>query len=123
AVDERQAVLRAVRERDGGGAVQLDDRRRRELEQPAVEQRDLRPVDRLLEMERGGRRLQLVWPRHPQYEPTLERRASLVDLFRVPRRAILLLEQDERAGCRYARVAPSVLQQQQRVQPVHLRLV
>jgi hypothetical protein len=41
----------------------------------------------------------------------------------VPRRAVLLLQRDERAVCRDAGVAPRVLQQHQCQQSEHLRLV
>src|SRR6476469_6630218 len=54
AVDQLEAVLRPVRHRDRGRSVQLDDGRRREAQELAVERNDLRPVRRcLVGVERG----------------------------------------------------------------------
>jgi hypothetical protein len=71
---------------------------------------------------RGDPGLELVRPRRAQGEAALERQPALLDLAAVPERPVLLLEQHE-LSVPHPRLAPRVLEEQQRVQPVHLRLV
>src|SRR5204863_3387894 len=74
-------------------------------------------------VERGDRRLQLVWAGATKGERSLERAPALLDLVRVPEATVLLVEQDELSRRRYTGVAACVLQEQQRVQAVRLGLV
>ena len=67
-------------------------------------------------------RLEQVLAARRQRERTLERAMSGGDLVSVPQRAVLLVEQDERSVA-HARVAPRVLEEQERVEAVCLRLV
>jgi hypothetical protein len=71
---------------------------------------------------RGDPGLELVRPRRAQGEAALERQPALLDLAAVPERPVLLIEQHE-LSVPHPRLAPRVLEEQQRVQPVHLRLV
>jgi hypothetical protein len=91
-VREGEPFRRPVSHRHCNGAIQLDDRGRREVEEAAVEECDLAPVRLLLRVEGGDRSLQLLRPRHPQHERALERQAALRDLVVVPQRAVLILE-------------------------------
>src|SRR5665213_1215969 len=50
-VHQREALLEPFRHRDRDRAVQVDDGRRRQLGEAAVEERDLPPVGRLLRVE------------------------------------------------------------------------
>src|SRR5438270_3451136 len=61
-VEQLKACRRAVEFRDRHGAVHRDDRRAGDPLEPLVEQRDLRPVAWLPEMELGDRRLKEIWP-------------------------------------------------------------
>ena len=72
-VDDLEPGLRPVGHRDGDCTVQLHDRRRAQLGEPAVEERDLRPVRGLLVVERRDRRLQLVRARAAKRQRPLER--------------------------------------------------
>ena len=122
-VRQREPLACTVRERHRHRQVQLDDRRRGEVEQPAVEQRDLGPVRLVLGVQGCDRRLQLVRARHPQRQPALERRARLRNLAGVPERPVLVVEEHESSGTGNPRVAACVLEEEKRVQPVGLRLV
>src|SRR3954452_20875079 len=79
-IDELEALLEAVGERHRDGAVQLDDGRASEVEEPRVEEGDLRPVDRLSRVQRRDRRLQLIGPGDAQRERPLQCRTTLLDL-------------------------------------------
>ena len=112
-VDERQPRRGAVGHRDGDRAVQLDHRRGVDPPQRAVERRDLRPVGVLrprgARVERGDRRLDLVRARRPRGERLVEDPEPLVDRVVVPSRAVLILEEDERAVRADAGVPPCVM--------------
>ena len=73
-----EARLRAVAHGHGGGAVQLDDRRRVGAQEHVVEADDLRPVGgggaRRLGVHRGDRRLQRVGTEAPRRERPLHQR-------------------------------------------------
>ena len=97
-VDDLEPRLGPVGHRDGHRAVELDHRRGGQLREPAVEEGDLRPVRRLLVMERRDRSLQLVGARNTQREPSLEGAPSLLDPARVPEVSILVGEQHELSG-------------------------
>ena len=110
-LDKLEAELRPVSHCDGHGTVQLDDRRRLEARELVVERSDLEPVRlALLDVERGDRGLQLVAPRLPVGERALEHAGTFGDPLEAPARAVLILEQHDRAvGCG-ACVAPGVVQ-------------
>ncbi len=118
----REARLGPSRLGDGDGAVQLDDRRAGEAGELAVEGGDLRPVARLVGVQRGDRRLHDVGPAAAQRERAVEHRPARGDLAGVPQRAVLVGEQHELAVAE-ARRAAGVVQQHQRQQAVHLGLV
>ena len=61
-VHHREAGLRALRLGHRDRAIELDDRRPRAARELAVEGGDLRPVRRILSVERGDRSLQDVGP-------------------------------------------------------------
>src|SRR4051812_34645618 len=122
-VDELETLLEPVCERHRDRPVQLDDRRRGEIEKPCVEEGDLRPVDRFVGIQRRDRRLQLVRPGDPQRERPLECRATLLDLVEIPESPILIGEQNEPAIRRDPGVAARVLEEKEGVQPVRLGLV
>src|SRR5689334_22375661 len=122
-LDEPESLLEPVCEGDGDGAVQLDDGGGREVEKPRVEEGNLRPVDRLVGVERGDCRLQLVGARDAECKRAVERCAALLDLGVIPERAILILEEHKLAFGGDAGVSPRVLEEQQRVKPVRLGLV
>ena len=88
----------------------------------AVERGDLRPVARLVGVQRRDRRLHDVRAAAPQRERPVEHGPPVGDLRRVPERAVLVGEQHEIAVAE-ARRAPRVVQQHHRQQAVHLRLV
>jgi len=110
-VGECEPFRRPVSHRDRDGAIQLDDRRRREVEQPAVEKRDLAPVRLLVGVQGSDCRLQLIGPGHPQHEGAVEGKPALRDLVVVPQSAVLILEEHEAAVRRDARVPPRVLEE------------
>ena len=74
-------------------------------------------------MDGSDRRLELVRPGalHPQ--GPLDEPAALLDPVAIPARAVLVLEQDQVAGRRHARLAAGVLEEHQGEQPERLRLV
>ena len=122
-VDQHEARLGPVRHRDGHGAVQLDHGRRRQLAEPLVERRNLRPVGLRLQVERRDRGLELVRPGTAQRQRPVEHGATLLDPLGVPQRAILVVEQHELARGVEPRSPARVVQQHQREQAEHLGLV
>ena len=107
---------------DRDRAGELDHGRAGEARELAVERGDLRPVARLVGVQRGDRRLDDVGPAAAQRERAVEHRAALRDLLGVPARRVLVGEQHELAVVE-ARVAARVVQQHQRQQAVDLGLV
>ena len=88
-VDERQADGRSVGHGHRDAAVELDDRRRIDRREPAVERRDLRPSRsrsgvRRLVVQGRDRRLELVRPRAVRAGAPLDERTALLDPVRVP---------------------------------------
>ena len=122
-VDELQPAFGPLGHRHRDRSVQLHDRRRSDRGQPAVERLDLRPVRLLLEVQRRDRGLQLVRARPPTSHCAIEHPATLLDPSAVPQRAVLVLEEHERAVCVDPSLPPRVVQQHQREQPVRFRLV
>ena len=102
--------------------VQLNHGRAGKAGELSVQRCDLRPVARLVGMEGGDRRLHDVDAATVQRKSALEHGLPGGDLRRIPERAVLLVEQDELAVPE-ARLAPGVVQQHHRQQPVHLGLV
>src|SRR5262249_47697658 len=121
--EQLEARFRAVRHRDGDSSIQLDDRRGDEIGEASVEERDLLPVGLRLEVERRDRCLELVRAGQAEYERAVEGVAALLGLVHVPEVAILVLEQHELARGRDARVAARVLQEEEGMEAVRLRLV
>ena len=112
-VDQRQPVLRALGHRDRDRAVELDHRARLER---LVERGDARPVgDRRDVLERDRRLHPVLVARRAGGE-----RAALLDLVRVPQRAVLVVEQHQPPVGVDARVAARVVQEHQREQPARL---
>ena len=107
---------------DGDRAAQLDDRRAGDPRELAVQRGDLRPVARLVGVQRRDRRLHDVGPRPRSASARSSARAARGDLRRVPQRAVLVGEQHDLAVAQ-ARLAARVVQQHQRQQAVHLGLV
>ena len=122
-VDEREAVLRALGHRHRDRAVQLDDRRGRELEQPAVEEGDLAPVGLGLGVQGGDRGLELVRAGHAQRERPLERGAALLDLAVVPEARSWSSSSTSRPSWLTRASRRASWSSSERVQAVHLRLV
>src|SRR5207237_396034 len=83
----------------------------------------LRPVRRRLGVQRRDRRLHLVRAGAAPPERGLEERLPILDPLAVESRAVLLLEQDGFACLVHARLAPGVVQEDQRKQPRRLGLV
>ena len=88
----------------------------------AVQGRDLRPVRRVVDVEGRDRRLEDVRPPAAERERAVEARPALCDPRRVPERAVLVGEQDDRA-VREPRVAPGVVQEHQGQQRMDFWLV
>ena len=127
-VDEREAGGGSRGHRDGDGAVQLDDGRRRAPGQDAVQLRDARPVrllgrprarvtgrDRALERVRAVGAPERLGPR--------QRRQPAPDEQRIPARAVLVEQQDRLSRRPRARARARRLDLHQRDEAVHLRLV
>ena len=122
-LEQREPGRRPLGEPDGDRAVDLDDRRRRDPAERAVELGDLRPVGRLGDVLQGDRGLQLVRAGAAQAARPVERGRPLADPSRVPARAVLAVERDEAAALVDPRAAARVVQQHQREQPVDLGVV
>ena len=94
AIDETKTLLQTFAHGDGHGAVQFDDRRRMNLKQPVVEQRNLAPVRgrRRGTLRVNGRngRLQGVSAETARSKSALGERDAFGDLVLVPQRPILL---------------------------------
>ena len=71
-------------------------------------------------MHRGDRGLQCIRPGQPRGERALDEREPALDLLPIPARAVLLGEQHHLPLRRRARLAPRVVQQHEREQPVGL---
>ena len=91
--------------------------------QPAVQRGDLRPVDLLLAVQRGDRRLQLVGAGAAQAQRAVELRAALGERAGVPARAVLVGQGDVAAVAGHARVAARVVDEHERQQPGGLGVV
>jgi hypothetical protein len=96
---------------DRRGAIQLDDRRRRDLGQSPVERDDPPPVGRgpreSTRMTRGNRRLNLVRARLLDCAQALEAREAARDARAVPPAAILIGQQHEVAVPKRALISAS----------------
>ena len=123
-VDRGEAVLRAVGHGDCDRAVQLDDRRG--LQRAAARRRAATICGQSL--------VSPVWqaaiaawswygPGRPRRQRGLDERTALGDLVLVPARAVLVLQQDELPVAVEPSVAARVLEQHQREQAEHLRVV
>jgi len=122
-VEELESRVGPLCEADRDGAVQLHHGRRCELGESTIEERDLLPVGRVFEVEGRDGRLQLVSARPAQREGPVESAAALLDLGRVPAAPVLVGEQHKLALRSDAGVAARVLQEEERVKAVRLRLV
>ena len=88
----------------------------------AVERGELGPVLWLVDVQRRDRCLEHVAVAPAERQSAIDGGPSLLDLVVVPERAILVAEEDHRV-VRESRVAPRVVDEHQREQPVHLGLV
>ena len=93
--DPAHVRVAGLRNRDR--AVERDDGRAGQSRQRSVERRDLRPVARLIGVQRRDRRLDGVWAVTEETQRPVEREAAGVDLVRVPPRRVLVGQQDELA--------------------------
>jgi hypothetical protein len=83
-LDERERTLDVAGLGHRDRLVELHDRRPRNPRELAVERRDLLPVGRVRDVERGERRLEHVWAAAAECEGALELFAARLDLFGVP---------------------------------------
>jgi hypothetical protein len=113
-VDQGKPCFASVGLGYGDRAVQLHDGRACQPDELPVQGGDLRPVARLLRVQRRDRRLDDVLPAAPQREGALERLPSASDLRGVPARAILVCEQHQLATVEPG-LAARVVEQHQRV--------
>jgi hypothetical protein len=120
AVDEGKRGLDLARFGDRCGAVQLRDRRSGEPGELAVQGGKLRPVLRLVDVQRGDRRLQHVGTAAAECQRALDRCSSRRDLLEIPERSILVAKEDDRF-LGESRLASGVVDQHQRQQS-HLKL-
>ena len=90
--------------------------------EPLVEERDLLPVVRVLDVEIRDRCLEDVGPSSVESERACEQVPALVDPFPVPEGAVLVVEQDELAVTE-AGGAARVVDEHEREQGVRIGLV
>jgi hypothetical protein len=88
--DEREAALDLPCLGQRRRLVQLDDGRARDAGELPVERGELRPVLRLVDVQRRDRRLHDVDAAAAERESALERGSPLRDLLEVPQRPILV---------------------------------
>ncbi len=130
-VQQAETDRRAVRLGDRDGAVQLDYRRGVDPGERLVERGDRPPVGRS-SVQRAGvlggyRSLEQVPPdgrvgqSRSGREAALQRLLPAGDLRAIPAGPVLFLEQCDRAVRAEPRLAPRVLEKEQREQPVRLR--
>src|SRR5690349_10826778 len=124
-IDEMEALLRTFAHGDGHRAVELDDRRWLNRDQPVVEEHDLAPVrgrsGRALGVDGGDSRLKRVGTEAVRRERVFGERNAFGDLLTIPSGPILLLEQDQFSVRRRARGAARLLEQHEAQQAHHLR--
>ena len=124
-VDERKARRRAVTHRDGGGTIQLDNRRGVGPNKNVVEAHDLRPIGRVRRcgfgVHRGDRRLQRIGPEPPARRARARRATRLPQSIRDSRAIDPGPTADQFAVLRRARRAPRLLKQHQRQQANRFR--
>src|SRR5579859_7183537 len=105
-------------EPDRRRAVQLDDRRGRDLAQRAVQLRYLLPIGcarvRPADVQGGDRGLQLVLARVPEPHCPVKHLKAFAEPLAIPPRTILLLERDVAPVRRDARIPTGVVQEHQR---------
>jgi hypothetical protein len=118
--DHVESGLRPLRHGYGHRTVQLDHGRRIELGQPLVERTHPPPVGGLRDVLGCDRRLQRVGPRR---RGGRGKRRALLDLVRMPERAVLLLEQHQSTLLVHAGVTARVVQQHEREETARLTLV
>src|ERR671931_1455739 len=97
AIDLCERAVNVTRLGDRNGVVQCCNRRaglRREL---TVERCKLRPVLRLLDVQRSNRRLQDVRTSSAERQRALERCSPRRDPLTIPERSILVAEEDDRS--------------------------
>src|SRR5262245_19573629 len=121
-IDEGKALFGALRVRDGDRPVQLDNGRAGQESQLAVQRRDLRPVAWLLGMERCNGCLDHIWTAAVQREGTGKRLTTACNLRVVPARRVLVGKEDKLPVLESG-VAATIVEQHQRVETMHLRLV
>jgi hypothetical protein len=122
AVDEGERGLDLARFGDRCRTVQFRDRRSCASGELAVQGGKLGPVLRLVDVQRGDRRMQHVGTAAAECQRTLDRCSSRRDLVEIPQRSILVAKEDDRP-LGEPRLAPCVVDQHQRQQSVYLRLV
>src|SRR6266498_1329364 len=126
-LDPGEALLRAVGHGDRDRAVQLHDGRGGHAAQGVVERQDAGPVGGLgaggggVQGRDGG--LHPVGAEPAEAHRPVEHAHPFDDHRRVPAGAVLLVEQDQLPSCAHPRLAPGVVEQQQREQAEGLRLV
>jgi hypothetical protein len=122
-----QSGPRSVGLTDRDGTVESNDRAVGEHEQFVVPLDDLHPVglvDRVsIGVQCGDRRLGLVRPEHVARQGPLKQRDALGDRLDVPPGAVLIRERDQAAVVAGAGLASGVVQQHQRQQAAHLRVI
>src|SRR2546423_163304 len=100
-VDQLQTGGGTIAHRDGDGAVQLDDRRGLGAQEQIIKSSDLAPIGGArgwgICVNRRDRRLQGVGAETLRRERLPYQRKALGNLFAVPKRAVLILEQDDLA--------------------------
>src|SRR5439155_9389634 len=96
ALDQGERGPDLARFGDGGGPVELRDRRTGDAGELAVEGRDLRPVLGLIYVQGRDRRLQHVGIAAAERQRAIERGPPLRDLVDVPERSILIAEEHDR---------------------------
>src|SRR5207248_2466009 len=107
ALDKRERGLDVTRLGQGGGPVQLYHRGAGAAAELAVQLRELRPVLRLVDVQRRDRRLQHVEAADPEGQGPVERRAANGDPVEIPERAVLIVQEHDLA-VRETRLPPRV---------------
>ena len=124
--DHFECCLRAANLGHRDRSVERHDRRWLHDLEGSIEQINLRPIGVFgpggAGMQRGDCRLDLIRPAAAVAHGFVDQRQTLSDHLLVPQRAILIIEQHQRAVGIEARRGSRVLQQQQRSQPHDLGL-
>ena len=115
--EQVETGLRSDGEPDRRRAVQLDDRRGRDLTERAVQLRDLLPVRRTrvrpTDVDGCDRGLELILARVPEPQRSVEGLETLAEPLAIPSRAVLLVEREVAPVGRHTRTATSVVEEHQ----------